>query len=160
VNRKVTPAEYRSLAELRYRIRSFLRDGDTVARAAGLEPQQCFMMLAIRGLPTGEQPTIRTLAERVSLKHQSTVELIDRLEEHGYVRRSRGRDDRREVLITLLPAGERVLEKVVRQRLGELRSTGDHLVQAVFGLLMHARQERNANRRRDSLRRKARGTHA
>ena len=158
MNRKVTTGEYRSLAELRYRIRSFLRDGDTVARSAGLEPQQCFMMLAIRGLPMGEQPTIRNLAERVSLKHQSTVELIDRLEEHGYVRRSRASDDRRQVLITLLPAGERMLEKVVRQRLGELRSTGDHLVQAVFGLLKNAR--RQSTQRKNSLRRKAHGPHA
>ena len=150
MNRKITTTEYRSLAELRYRIRSFLHDGDAVAHAAGLEPQQCFMMLAIRGLPAGEQPTIRTLAQRVCLKHQSAVELIDRLEEHGYVSRSRGREDRREVLITLLPAGEQALEKVVRQRLGELRTMGEELVRAVTRLLSHSRRQRVSSRPKTS----------
>jgi DNA-binding MarR family transcriptional regulator len=63
------------------------------------------------------------------------VELIDRLEMHGYVRRSRGRDDRRRVLVSLLPRGERLLEQVVRHRIGELRATGHELVRAIDQLL-------------------------
>ena len=99
----ITPAEYRALAELRYRIRHFLREGDAKARAVGLEPQQYLMLLAIRGLPEGSEATIQTLAERLVLKHHSAVELIDRLETHGYVRRSRSRDDRLRVLRALRP---------------------------------------------------------
>ncbi len=76
----ITPAEYRALAELRYRIRHFLREGDAKARAVGLEPQQYLMLLAIRGLPEGSEATIQTLAERLALKHHSVVELVDRLE--------------------------------------------------------------------------------
>jgi DNA-binding MarR family transcriptional regulator len=72
-----------------------------VARAAGLEPQQYLMLLATCGLPQGEVATIRTLADRMMLKHHSTVELIDRLENCGYVCRSRGRDDRRLVTVSL-----------------------------------------------------------
>jgi DNA-binding MarR family transcriptional regulator len=101
VAKEITTAEYRALAELRYRIRKFVRDGDIVARSAGLEAQQYLLLLAIRGMPEGEEPTIRSLAERLALKHQSTVELIDRLESHGYVRRARSRDDRRRVLVSL-----------------------------------------------------------
>ena len=37
---EITTEEYRALAELRYRIRHFLREGDAAAQAAGLEPQQ------------------------------------------------------------------------------------------------------------------------
>ena len=48
---KVTNGQYRALAELRYRIRHFMRDGDAAARRSGLEPQQYLMLLAIRGLP-------------------------------------------------------------------------------------------------------------
>src|SRR5579864_1375030 len=131
----ITPAEYRALAELRYCIRHFLREGDAKARAVGLEPQQYLMLLAIRGLPEGSESTIRTLAERLALKHHSAVELIDRLETRGYVRRARGRDDRRRVLVSLLPRGERILEQVARHRIGELRSTGHALVQAIDQLL-------------------------
>jgi DNA-binding MarR family transcriptional regulator len=132
---EITSDEYRALAELRYRIRHFVREGDVVAQAAGLEPQQYLLLLAIRGLPTGHEATIRTLADRLALKHHSAVELIDRLETRGYVRRTRGRDDRRRVLVSLLPRGERILEQVARHRIGELRSTGHALVQAIDQLL-------------------------
>jgi DNA-binding MarR family transcriptional regulator len=132
---EITSDEYRALAELRYRIRHFVREGDVVAQAAGLEPQQYLLLLAIRGLPADQEATIRTLADRLALKHHSAVELIDRLETRGYVRRARGRDDRRRVLVSLLPRGERILEQVARHRIGELRSTGHALVQAIDQLL-------------------------
>jgi DNA-binding MarR family transcriptional regulator len=131
----VTGEEYRALAELRLRIRHFLRQGDRVARATGLEPQQYVLLLTIRGLPLTEEATIRTLAERLALKHHSTVELIDRLEAHGWVRRNRGREDRRRVVVSLLPKGERVLEEVARQRIEEVRSSGHDLARAIDQLL-------------------------
>ena len=53
MGRKISLIEFRALAELRYRIRLFLRESDASARAVGLEPQQYLMLLAIRGLPEG-----------------------------------------------------------------------------------------------------------
>jgi DNA-binding MarR family transcriptional regulator len=132
---KITIEDYRSLSELRYRIRHFLRDGDAVARAAGLEPQQYLMLLTIRGLPDGHTATIQMLAERLALKHHSAVELVDRLESHGYVHRNRAPCDRRAVLVTMLPRGERVLENVARQRIKELHSHGHELVRSIEKLL-------------------------
>jgi DNA-binding MarR family transcriptional regulator len=132
---EITTAEHRALSELRCRIRHFLSEGDLAARHVGLEPQQYLLLLAIRGLPVGQEATVRTLADRLALRHHSAVELIDRLEAHGYVRRSRDRDDRRQVLISLLPRGERLLEQVVRQRIGELRAHGRQLVRAIEQLL-------------------------
>lgn len=132
---KITESEYMALAELRHCIRRFLQEGDTTARQAGLEPQQYLLLLAIRGLPAGQEATIRVLAERLSLRHHSTVELIDRMEARGYVKRMRGREDRREVLISLQPRGEKLLEKVVEQRIIELRANGRELVQAISALL-------------------------
>jgi DNA-binding MarR family transcriptional regulator len=137
--KEITTAEYQALAELRYRIRKFVREGDTVAQTAGLEPQQYLLLLAIRGLPEGEEATIRALADRLALKHHSAVELIDRLEAHGYVRRSRSRDDRRRVLVALLPRGEKLLEQVARDRIGELRASGAALVNAISALLENGR---------------------
>jgi DNA-binding MarR family transcriptional regulator len=136
----ITPAEYRALAELRYRIRHFLREGDAKARAVGLEPQQYLMLLAIRGLPEGSEATIQTLAERLALKHHSAVELVDRLETNGYVRRTRSRDDRRRVFVTLLPRGERLLEQVAQNRISELRTSGEALVSAIEALLDRRQQ--------------------
>jgi DNA-binding MarR family transcriptional regulator len=148
VAKEITAVEYRALAELRYRIRKFVRDGDIVARSAGLEPQQYLLLLAIRGMPEGEEPTIRSLAERLALKHQSTVELIDRLESHGYVRRARSRDDRRRVLVSLQPRGEQLLEEVAQQRISELRSSGTAFVTAISALLETGRSPRSRKRPR------------
>jgi DNA-binding MarR family transcriptional regulator len=135
MSEKITANEYRGLAELRYRIRRFLQEGDDTARQAQLEPQQYLLLLAIRGLPEGQEATIRTLADRLSLRHHSTVELVDRMEAHGYVKRTRGREDRRQVLVSLQPRGEKLLEHVVQQRIIELRANGRALVEAISGLL-------------------------
>jgi DNA-binding MarR family transcriptional regulator len=151
--KEITAAEYRALAELRYCIRKFVQEGDTVARGAGLEPQQYLLLLAIRGIPEGEAPTIRVLAERLALKHQSTVELIDRLEAHGYVRRTRSRDDRRRVSVSLLPRGEQLLEQVAQQRISELRSTGSAFVNAISALLENGGSSRTGKQKVSSPKR-------
>ena len=145
---KFTDGEYRALAELRYRIRRFLQEGDTTAVQAGLEPQQYLLLLAIRGLPEGREATIRTLAERLALRHHSTVELIDRMEARGYVRRTRTREDRRQVLVSLQPRGEKLLEQVVEQRIIELRANGRALVEAIDALLEQKRAGRKQRRTR------------
>jgi len=132
---RITDGEYHALAQLRHLIRRFLQEGDAAAREAGLEPQQYLLLLAIRGLEPGQEASIRTLAERLSLRHHSTVELVDRLEGHGLVKRTRGREDRRQVLVSLQPRGEKLLERVVAQRIVELRSNGHALVAAIGKLL-------------------------
>jgi DNA-binding MarR family transcriptional regulator len=131
----ISDTEYRALAELRYRIRHFIQEGDAAAQRSNLEPQQYLMLLAIRGLPQGAVATIRTLAERMALKHHSAVELIDRLESHGLVRRSRSEGDKREVRVSLLPQGSRLLDRVARERLSELKASGIALADAITALV-------------------------
>jgi DNA-binding MarR family transcriptional regulator len=150
MSRKISAVEFRALAELRYRIRLFLKEGDEAARLAGLEPQQYLMLLAIRGLAPEIPPKIQTFAERLALKHHSAVELVDRLEQRGYVRRTRSREDRRQVLVSLLPRGEKVLERVVQQRISELRASGRQLVTAIDALLRDGRMRNEGGRSQDS----------
>jgi DNA-binding MarR family transcriptional regulator len=150
---EITDAEYGALAELRFRIRQFLREGDAAARKAGLEPQQYLLLLAIRGLPRGSEATIRVLAERLALKHHSAVELIDRLEMQGLARRNRSRDDRRRVLVTLLPRGEKLLADVAVQRISELRATGAALVETI-GALLERKQKSQRKRQTRKTRKK------
>jgi DNA-binding MarR family transcriptional regulator len=128
-------SDYRALAALRHRIRLFLSEGDAAARRARLEPQQYLLLLAVRGLPQGAKATIQVLAQRLMLKHNSTVELIDRLETHGYLRRSQSREDRRCILVKLLPRGKQLVERVARERLTELRGGGEALSDALDTLL-------------------------
>jgi DNA-binding MarR family transcriptional regulator len=63
------------------------------------------------------------------------VELANRLEAGGYVRRVRGQDDRREVLLALTPKGERVLAELAMHHHEELRSAAPALVAALRRLM-------------------------
>jgi DNA-binding MarR family transcriptional regulator len=101
---------------------------------------------------------VRTLAERLALKHHSVVELIDRLEAHGFVVRSRNREDRRRVLVSLLPRGERLLEQVARHRISELRSSGHQLVRAIEELLEHTRGTQRRKKSMNAAPRRKQGT--
>ena len=127
--------EYQTLAEFRYQLRRFLRFSEQAARAAGLEPQQHQLLLAVKGLPEGSKATISVLAERLQIAHHSTVELIDRLVERGYIQRCRDEADQRRVLVSLTPQGEEVLQNLSLAHRAELRSTGPALVQALTLLL-------------------------
>src|SRR5579863_1002652 len=97
--RKLTPSDYQALAEFRYQIRKFLHFSEQAVQAAGLERGQYQLMLAIKGMAEGVRPRIRELANRMHIQHHSAVELVNRLETGGYVRRERSAGDRREVLL-------------------------------------------------------------
>ena len=127
--------EYQTLAEFRYQLRRFLRFSEQTARAAGLEPQQHQLLLAVKGLPQGRKATIGTLAERLQLAHHSTVELIDRLVERSFVQRCRDEADQRRVLVNLTPQGEEILRKLSLAHQAELRSVGLELIQMLNTLL-------------------------
>src|SRR4051812_25363245 len=108
----LTLSDHQALAELRYQIRRFLHFSEEAARTAGLEPRQHQLMLALKGLPKDVRPRIGELAERLQIQHHSTVELVNRLANGGYVRRRREGPDRREVLLALTPKGENVLQEL------------------------------------------------
>jgi DNA-binding MarR family transcriptional regulator len=131
----MTSAEFRSLAEFRYHIRIFLNGSEEAARGADLEPQQYLLLLAVRGLPLGRKASIRDLAERMQLRHHTVVELVDRLERRQLLRRERSQIDRRQVIVHLTPRGEKILTKLAKQRIAELRTAAPALVRALTGLI-------------------------
>ncbi len=124
-------SDYESLAEVRYQLRRFLHFSEQMARDAGLEPQQHQLMLALKGLPEATRPRVGELAERLQIKHHSTVELINRLSSAGCVRRHRGGEDRREVLVALTPKGEKILRELSLHHRAELRKRGPVLITAL-----------------------------
>lgn len=127
----LTLRDYQALAEVRHQIRKFLHFSDEAVLAAGLERGQYQMMLAIKGLPEGMRPRIRDVANRMRIQHHSAVELINRLEAGGYVRRERAADDRREVLLGLTSKGERVLEELASHHHEQLQRAAPDLVAAL-----------------------------
>ncbi len=133
-------AEFRALAEFRHQIRQFLNGSEQAARAAGLEPQQYLFLLALRGLPAGHTATIRELAERMQLRHHSTVEMVNRLERQQLLRRERSRADRRQVILHLTPRAEKILSRLARQRIEELRTAAPSLVRALTTAIRSTRK--------------------
>jgi DNA-binding MarR family transcriptional regulator len=133
-------ATYRSLSEFRHQVRCFLRYSEDAARAHDIEPQQHQLLLAIKGLPRGKNPTIGELAHRLQIKHHSAVDLIDRLERGGRIVRQRGTEDRREVLVRLTPEGERILRDLSFEHQMELTKIGPKLMRAVGAAIKLAKQ--------------------
>jgi len=129
--KRLALSDYQSLAELRYQIRRFVHFSEQAVREAGLEPKQHQLLLAIKGLRQGARPRVVELATRLQIQHHSAVELVNRLEIRGYVRRERKGRDRREVLLRLTPKGERILRELSLHHRDELRRMGPLLVQAI-----------------------------
>lgn len=138
-------SDYQALAEFRHQIRKFLHYSEGALRASGLERGQYQLMLAIKGMPAGIRPRIRELANRMLIQHHSAVELINRMETGGLVRRERAQDDRREVLLALTPKGERLLAELALHHHEELRSAAPALVAALRKVMSGGRnRERKA----------------
>jgi DNA-binding MarR family transcriptional regulator len=127
-NQRVTLSDYQALAEFRYQIRRFLHFSEEAARVAGVEPQHHQLMLAIKGKSPDEEARIVYLAERMQIQHHSAVELVNRLVKKGLITRTRGSQDRREVLVRLTPRGEQILAELTMHTSAELRSAAPALV--------------------------------
>jgi DNA-binding MarR family transcriptional regulator len=119
-NRLLSQPDYHRLAEFRYLLRRFLAFSERAAAKTGLSPQQHQALLAIKGLPQ-RKITIGVLAERLGVRHNTAVELIDRLIANRLVERRQSADDRRQVLIELTGRAERLLAKMSLAHSNELK---------------------------------------
>lgn len=135
---RVPQTDLRALAAFRYELRCFLAFSEQAARAAGVEPQQHQLLLAIGGLPVGQRPNIRKLAERLCVQHHTAVALVDKVEERGLVRRERSLEDKREVLVRLTDAGMELLQHLSREHRDHLQNVGPEMV-AALGAILDAR---------------------
>jgi DNA-binding MarR family transcriptional regulator len=142
--RPLSEAEYMALAEFRFQLRKFMRHMEAEVRQLQVNPQQYQLVLAIKGLPKGEVPSISCLAERMQLNHNSMVELVDRCEENGLVRRVRSGSDRRQVTLSITSEGEGLLKKLGSAARNELRSIGAQLVDSVLKVTGNHRGTKSA----------------
>ena len=123
-NAELSLADYRALAGWRYVLRQFLHFSEQAAAAEGLSPQQHQALLAIKGFPGREQVSVGELAERLRVRHHSAVGLVNRLGAEKLVRRAASGEDRRKMLVSLTPDGQRVLSKLSSAHRQELRRIG------------------------------------
>jgi DNA-binding MarR family transcriptional regulator len=141
-------ADYVALAEFRYLLRKFLRHMEEQVRELGANPQQYQLVLAVKGLPRDQAPTIGSLAERMQLNHNTMVELVDRSEQSGLLRRERSDPDRRRVTLSITAEGEALLRKLGSAAREELRVSGPSLVRAVLRLTRGPATRENKARRK------------
>lgn len=128
---QLTSADYENLLAFRTSLRKFLNWSERRVRETGLTPAQHQLLLAVKGHPGESPPAVGDLAGHLLLRHHSTVELIDRAEAAGLVRRSRDEGDGRVIRIRLTPDGEERLTQLSAAHLNELRRLApilDHLV--------------------------------
>jgi DNA-binding MarR family transcriptional regulator len=125
--KRPSKSTYEKLAAFRYALRQFLHFSETAAHAAGVTPQQHQALLAIKGFPKRDQVSVGELAERLQLRHHSTVGLIDRLATERLVERKPAGDDRRRVLVQLTARGEQMLARLSSAHTEQLKSLAPEL---------------------------------
>jgi DNA-binding MarR family transcriptional regulator len=116
--------DYARLAAFRHALRKFLRFSEEAAEAAGLTGQHYQAMLVVRGWPDDARVTIADLARQLLIRHNSAVELVDRLVEEDLLKREMSPSDRRKVELRLTGRGRDVLAKLAQVHRAELRRIG------------------------------------
>jgi len=127
-----------ALAEFRFELRSFLHFSERAAEEAGLHPQQHQLLLQVAGAPEGKTVTVAYAAERLGLKHNSTVELVDRSEREGLIARTDDAADKRRAILQVTPKGKKVLGRLTACHARELNELGPRLAQVLKQISVHA----------------------
>ena len=129
-----TGPQLQKLAEFRHRLRLFLQFSENAAQQLGLQPQQHQLLLQVAGAPVGVPTTIRYAAERLGLRHNTAVELCNRCQEAGLIKRKTAAADRRCVLLELTPNGKRLLDSLSIDHALELNQLAPQLIQTLTEL--------------------------
>jgi DNA-binding MarR family transcriptional regulator len=127
-----------TLAEFRYELRRFLHFSEAAAREAGLEPQQHQLLLQLAGTSAKTASTIAYAAERLGLKHNSAVELVDRCEREGLLNRTVDAADKRRAILCITRKGYRVLADLTREHARELNERAPLLVRTLKRVQAHS----------------------
>ena len=110
---KLSQAHYQRLADFRHTLARFLRFSESAAGKAGLSGQQYHALLTLRAAGMAKPASIGHVAKGLLIKHNSAVELVDRLVRQGLVDRRDSPQDRRKVDLRVTPKGRRTLDRLV-----------------------------------------------
>ena len=132
---ELTRGDFENLLAFRTSLRRFLHWSQTQAHAVGLTPAQHQLLVAIKGHPGGQEPTIGDLAGYLLLRHHSAVGLVDRAVAAELVQRVRDPHDHRVVRLQLTAGGKKRLEALSALHLEELERLALRLPSAWRGLM-------------------------
>lgn len=131
----VLPAKLIELAEFRYRLRRFLSFSEAVSEAVGISAQQYQLLQVIAAVPVGQERSISYVAERMLLRHNSAVELVDRAQRLDLVRRVADESDHRRALLEITEKGSQLLSHLVAEHLKEMETNGPEMGRALQRLI-------------------------
>jgi DNA-binding MarR family transcriptional regulator len=114
--------DYETLAAFRHALRRFAAFSEAEARAAGLTAQQHQALLAIKGTPGRDTLGVNDIATHLLIRHNTAVELVDRLADAQLVRRLPDPADGRRTLVALTERAKRVLRDLAVTHQRELRA--------------------------------------
>ena len=120
-----------ALAEFRFRLRRFLSFSEAASEELGVSAQQYQLIQVVAAVPGDRAATISYIAERMLLRHNSAVELVDRAERSGLVRRITDESDHRRSVVGIREEAEAILSQLVSRHLAELQREGPALVGAL-----------------------------
>jgi DNA-binding MarR family transcriptional regulator len=123
----LTNDDIRTLADFRLVLRRFQSFSEQAAEARGLTSQQYQALLAIKGESGAAPFTVTLLAQRLLIKHNSAVGLVDRMEQLGLVARRPSEADRRSVVIEVTARGESEFRRLARAHRRELQRVAPEL---------------------------------
>jgi DNA-binding MarR family transcriptional regulator len=119
---EISDQDYAALADFRLALRRFAAFSETEAKAAGLTPRQHQALLAIKGLARSNGVSVGEIADHLLIRHNSAVELVDRLVDAGLARRHADPSDGRRILVMLTAQAEALLHRLSAAHLRELRA--------------------------------------
>ena len=106
------------------------------SEAVGISAQQYQVLQVVAAaVPTGQESSISYIAERMVVRHNSAVELVDRAEKAGLVRRVADESDHRRSLVEITGRGAELLSQLVTQHLIEVEAEGPELVRTLQRLI-------------------------
>ena len=129
----LTDADFARLADFRHALRRFLHFSEQEAAAENLTPQQHQALLVIRGRAPGTT-TVGVLAERLCLKHHTTVELVQRLEKAGLLTKRPSPDDGRLLVLEATAEGVARLDRLTRSHRAQLGLLGPEIMNLLSDL--------------------------
>jgi DNA-binding MarR family transcriptional regulator len=140
-----------TLADFRFELRRFLRFSECAALDAGLQPQQHQLLLQVAGAPPMIAVTIAYAAERLELKHNSAVELVDRSEREGLLERTVDANDKRRAILCITRKGRRILERLSDEHARELNDLAPRLIHALERVRRDAHRDSRQAKQTEAL---------
>ncbi len=136
-----------TLAEFRYELRRFLHFSEQAAMGAGIQPRQHQLLLQVAGASESAPVTITYAAERLGLKHNSAVELVNRSESEGLLERSADPKDKRRAILRVTRKGRQLLSRLAGDHARELNEMAPRLEKALKHIRQHTQDKIGAGDR-------------